>query len=294
MAGPLRRRSRRAIPKRAERDAARARCRAQIAHAQNERAGLRPHPRRTSIRAGIIARAALAALPVTRKSDLTALQKPQTAARRPERDAGREAREDLRVAGPDLRARGHGAGLVAHRARAATPPAFVPATWCATPSPTTSRRPARCWRSGALALRLHGRADRHRPDRAAGRRDRAICASARYIGTPSFLKLIVEKADELKADISCLKKAHGRRRVPAAGAAHSAGRARHPRHAVLRHRRSRLDRLRIARARRLGQRGHDPRRRLAARDRAPGHRRSGGGGRGRRSGDHDASTRTTR
>ena len=31
---------------------------------------------------------------------------------------------------------------------------------------------------------------------------------AGYIGTPSFLKLIVEKADELKADISSLKKAH--------------------------------------------------------------------------------------
>jgi len=29
-----------------------------------------------------------------------------------------------------------------------------------------------------------------------------------YIGTPSFLKLIVEKADEMKADISSLKKAH--------------------------------------------------------------------------------------
>jgi len=28
-----------------------------------------------------------------------------------------------------------------------------------------------------------------------------------YVGTPSFLKLIVEKAEELKADISCLKKA---------------------------------------------------------------------------------------
>jgi phenylacetate-CoA ligase len=28
-----------------------------------------------------------------------------------------------------------------------------------------------------------------------------------YLGTPSFLKLIVEKADELKVDISCLKKA---------------------------------------------------------------------------------------
>ena len=28
-----------------------------------------------------------------------------------------------------------------------------------------------------------------------------------YIGTPSFLKLIVDKADELKTDISSLKKA---------------------------------------------------------------------------------------
>jgi phenylacetate-CoA ligase len=28
-----------------------------------------------------------------------------------------------------------------------------------------------------------------------------------YVGTPSFLKLIVEKADEMKADISCLKRA---------------------------------------------------------------------------------------
>src|SRR5204862_2476042 len=28
-----------------------------------------------------------------------------------------------------------------------------------------------------------------------------------YVGTPSFLKLIVEKADELKVDISCLKRA---------------------------------------------------------------------------------------
>jgi phenylacetate-CoA ligase len=35
-------------------------------------------------------------------------------------------------------------------------------------------------------------------------RDLAINA---YVGTPSFLKLIVEKADELKADISCLEKA---------------------------------------------------------------------------------------
>ena len=35
---------------------------------------------------------------------------------------------------------------------------------------------------------------------------RDLCISS-YVGTPSFLKLIVEKADEMKADISCLKKA---------------------------------------------------------------------------------------
>src|SRR6185503_19837533 len=35
-------------------------------------------------------------------------------------------------------------------------------------------------------------------------RDLGISA---YVGTPSFLKLIVEKADELKADISSLKRA---------------------------------------------------------------------------------------
>jgi phenylacetate-CoA ligase len=29
-----------------------------------------------------------------------------------------------------------------------------------------------------------------------------------FVGTPSFLKLIVEKADEIKADITCLEKAH--------------------------------------------------------------------------------------
>ena len=28
-----------------------------------------------------------------------------------------------------------------------------------------------------------------------------------YMGTPSFLKLIVDKADELKIDITCLKRA---------------------------------------------------------------------------------------
>ncbi len=32
--------------------------------------------------------------------------------------------------------------------------------------------------------------------------------AAGFVGTPSFFKLIVEKADELNADLSCLKKAH--------------------------------------------------------------------------------------
>ncbi len=45
-------------------------------------------------------------------------------------------------------------------------------------------------------------------------RDLAISG---YIGTPSFLKLIVEKADETKADISSLRKAHlGAEYLPAA------------------------------------------------------------------------------
>ena len=35
-------------------------------------------------------------------------------------------------------------------------------------------------------------------------RDLGVCG---YIGTPSFLKLILEKADEMKADLSCLSKA---------------------------------------------------------------------------------------
>jgi phenylacetate-CoA ligase len=35
---------------------------------------------------------------------------------------------------------------------------------------------------------------------------RDLCVAS-YVGTPSFLKLIVEKADEMKVDISCLKKA---------------------------------------------------------------------------------------
>src|SRR3989442_8899096 len=38
-----------------------------------------------------------------------------------------------------------------------------------------------------------------------------------YVGTPSFLKLIVEKADELKTDLSCLKKAQvGAKSLPPA------------------------------------------------------------------------------
>jgi len=44
-----------------------------------------------------------------------------------------------------------------------------------------------------------------------------------YIGTPSFLKLIVEKADELKTDIRSLKRAGRRRRVSAARAARRDG-----------------------------------------------------------------------
>ncbi|HEU5178272.1 MAG TPA: AMP-binding protein, partial [Burkholderiales bacterium] len=45
----------------------------------------------------------------------------------------------------------------------------------------------------------------HTEQQVAAIRDLRVTA---YVGTPSFLKLIVEKADELKVDISSLRKAH--------------------------------------------------------------------------------------
>ncbi len=53
-------------------------------------------------------------------------------------------------------------------------------------------------RARARLRRVPGR---HRPDRAAGGGDRATCSPHGYVGTPSFLKIILEKADEKNVDI---------------------------------------------------------------------------------------------
>ena len=66
----------------------------------------------------------------------------------------------------------------------------------ARPARCSRRAPSRC---GCTVYR-RGPA---RP-RCRWRRSRELRINA-YVGTPSFLKLIVEKADELKADISCLQ-----------------------------------------------------------------------------------------
>ena len=80
-----------------------------------------------------------------------------------------------------------------------------------------------------------------------------------YVGTPSFLKLIVEKADELKADISSLQKAHvGAEYLPPL-LRHNDARARHR---ACRRRYASADLGLIAYesvdARRHGERRHDP------------------------------------
>jgi len=75
---------------------------------------------------------------------------------------------------------------------------------------------------GCTRARLQRGPDWNRPDEMQVATIAACVSAVSFVGTPSFLKLIVDKSDELKADFSCLS-ALGRRRVPAAGAAQGAG-----------------------------------------------------------------------
>jgi phenylacetate-CoA ligase len=97
-----------------------------------------------------------------------------------------------------------------------------------------------------------------------------------YIGTPSFLKILVEKAAETGTPIASLTKAMVGGEAFPPFAARLAARARHRGLPVLRHGRSRPDRLRDH-----GPRGSRARRGGDRRDRAAGHGRSGARGRGR-------------
>ena len=153
--------------------------------------------------AQVTSRAALARLPVTRKSDLTALQKADpplgglAASRRvaklyvspgPIHDPEGEGRDWWRTARA-LHAAGFRAGDVAVNTFAYH---FTPA--------------GSMMESGAAALGCTV------VPTGVGQTEAQVAAIASlranaYVGTPSFLKLIVEKADELKADLRTLVKA---------------------------------------------------------------------------------------
>jgi phenylacetate-CoA ligase len=153
----------------------------------------------------VSSRAALAKLPVTRKSDLGELQKALPPL------GGLNAAPLAKLAklfaspGPVYEPEGHGKdwwrtarGLYAGGFRAGD---LVANTFAYHFTPAGSML-----ESGALALGCTvvptgvGQTEMQ----VAAIRDLHVVG---YIGTPSFLKLIVEKADELKADVSCLRKA---------------------------------------------------------------------------------------
>ena len=66
---------------------------------------------------------------------------------------------------------------------------------------------------------------------------------AAYVGTPSFLKILLDRAAGEGVDIGVAPQRAGRRRGVSGGVAGRVPRPRHRRAAMLRHRRSRPDRL---------------------------------------------------
>jgi phenylacetate-CoA ligase len=176
----------------------------QIAHAKRNAAGFARVLKDVNPRA-VTTRAALAKLPVTRKSDLKALQAEIAPL------GGLNATPVGKLAklfvspGPIVEPEGHGrdwwrTGRALHAAgfRAGD---VVTNTFAYHFTPAGSML-----ESGALACGCTvvpagvGQTEMQVATIAALR-------ASGYIGTPSFLKLIVEKADELKADIGCLTKA---------------------------------------------------------------------------------------
>ena len=176
----------------------------QIAHAKTNAAGFARMLAEVDPEA-VNSRAALARLPVTRKSDLGELQKSMPPL------GGLNATPRAKLAkifvspGPIYDPEGHGKdwwrtarGLYAGGFRAGD---LVINTFAYHFTPAGSML-----ESGALALgcTVVPTGVGSTENQVAAIRDLGINA---FIGTPSFLKLIVEKADELKLDISCLKKA---------------------------------------------------------------------------------------
>jgi phenylacetate-CoA ligase len=154
----------------------------------------------------IRSRAALAALPVTRKSDLAALQ----AAERPL--GGLNATPVARLAkifmspGPIYEPEGHAKNWW-RTARALYAGGFRAGDLVANCFAYHFTPAGSMLETGALAIgcTVLPAGTGQTELQVAAIRDLGVAA---YIGTPSFLKLIVEKAAELEADISTLKKAH--------------------------------------------------------------------------------------
>ena len=99
---------------------------------------------------------------------------------------------------------------------------------------------------GAAGAGLRHRAGRRRQHRAAARRHRGIRPKG-YVGTPSFLKILIEKAAELGKDISSLKHAFVGAEALPPSLAPDVHRQGHDLPAELRHRRCRHHRLRVRR-----------------------------------------------
>src|SRR5215470_20289906 len=153
----------------------------------------------------VTSRAALAKLPVTRKSELKALQ----AELRPLGGLNAAPRGKLAKIfvspGPIYEPEGHGrdwwrTGRALHAA-GFRPGDLVTNAFAYHLTPAGSML-----ESGALACGCTI------VPAGVGQTEQQVAAisglrASAYIGTPSFLKVIVEKADELQADIGCLKKA---------------------------------------------------------------------------------------
>ena len=217
------------------------------------------------------------ALPVTRKSALLELQKSDRPLRRSRRDAGwGEAARVFASPGPIYEPEGRGADYW-RLARALFAAGFRRGdlvhncfSYHFTPAGSMLE-------TGALALGCTVF------PAGTGQTEQQVQAMAElkpagYVGTPSFLKIILEKADEMGVPLPSLSKALVSAEAFPQEPVRRAARPRHRRLPGVRVGRPRLDRLRDR-----GARGARRRRGRAGRDRAARHRRSGGGGRSRRS-----------
>jgi phenylacetate-CoA ligase len=154
----------------------------------------------------IRSRKALASLPVTRKSDLASLQKELPPL------GGLNAAPVEKLAkifispGPIFEPQGHGKDWW-RTARALFAAGFRAGDRVANTFAYHFTPAGSMMESGAIALgcTVVPTGTGQTEMQVAAIRDLAING---FVGTPSFLRLIVEKADELKADISSLKKAH--------------------------------------------------------------------------------------